>query len=137
MRFVSLFAAVATIATAPAFAAAPVSGKWLTTEKDSIVEIAPCGAAVCGRIHRILAPTHKGPPRDTNNPDPALRGRTIQGLTILSGFKDNGKTWLGSIYDPRAGKVYKSYLTRMANGTLQVKGCVGPFCKTMVWTPAT
>ena len=136
MRFVTMFSICAAATVAPAYAAAPVSGKWLTTEKDSIVEITPCGPAVCGRIQRILAPTPKGPPRDTNNPDPSLRSRTIQGLTILSGFKDNGKTWQGSIYDPRAGKVYKSYLTRMANGNLQVKGCVGPFCKTMVWTPA-
>jgi uncharacterized protein (DUF2147 family) len=135
MRFVTLFAPVA-LCAAPAFAAAPVSGKWLTTEKDSIVEVSPCGPTVCGHVLRILSATPKGPPRDTNNPDPTLRTRPIQGLTILSGFKDTGKTWQGSIYDPRAGKVYKSYLTRMANGTLQVKGCVGPFCKTMVWTPA-
>ena len=135
MRFVALFALCA-LNAAPAFAAAPVAGKWLTTEKDSVVEIAPCGPAICGRIQRIIAPTPKGPPRDTNNPDPALRGRPIQGLTILSGFKDIGKNWQGSIYDPRAGKTYKSFLTRLANGTLQVKGCFGPFCKTMIWTPA-
>jgi uncharacterized protein (DUF2147 family) len=120
----------------PAKAAAPVSGLWLTTEKDSVVEIAPCGEALCGRITRILSPTPKGPPKDTNNPDPALRSRPIQGLAILTGFKDTGKVWQGTIYDPRAGKTYKSYLTLLANGTLQVKGCIGPFCRAMPWTRA-
>ena len=120
----------------PAHAAAPVSGLWLTTEKDSVVEIAPCGEALCGRITRILAATPNGPPRDTNNPDPALRGRPIHGMAILTGFRDAGKNWIGTIYDPRAGKTYKSYLTLLANGTLQVKGCIGPFCRAMAWTRA-
>lgn len=121
--------------SAPASAAAPVSGLWLTTEKDSIVEIGPCGAALCGRIARILKPNHKGPPRDANNPDPALRNRPIQGLAILSGFRDAGKNWQGTAYDPRAGKSYRSYLTLMRDGTLEVKGCLGPFCRTKSWTP--
>lgn len=120
----------------PAFAAAPVSGRWLTVEKDSVVEIGPCGSAVCGRIARILAATPKGPPVDEYNPNPALRNRPVEGLTILSGFKAEGKTWRGSIYDPRKGKTYKSFLTLLANGTLQVKGCLGPFCQAQIWTRA-
>lgn len=120
----------------PANAAASVSGLWLTTEKDSVVEIGPCGEVLCGRITRILSPTPQGPPKDSNNPNPALRSRPIQGLAILTGFTDAGKTWQGTIYDPRAGKTYKSFLTLLANGTLQVKGCIGPFCRTMPWTRA-
>lgn len=136
LRTPSLALLLSLVGTAPANAAAPVSGLWLTTEKDSIVEIAPCGDALCGRITRILSPTPQGPPRDSNNPNPALRNRPILGLAILTGFRDAGKTWQGSIYDPRAGKTYKSFLTLLANGTLQVKGCIGPFCKTMPWTRA-
>lgn len=120
----------------PANAAVPIAGLWLTTEKDSIVEIAPCGAALCGKIARILKPNPNGPPKDINNPDPALRGRPIQGLPILTGFKDAGKNWEGTAYDPRAGKSYRSYLTLMRDGTLEVKGCVGPFCRTKTWTRA-
>lgn len=134
MRFIA--AAAMLIAASPAFSAAPVHGRWLTVEKDSVVEIGPCGGTVCGRIARILAPMPKGPPRDTNNPDPALRARSVEGMTILSGFKDAGKSWQGSIYDPRRGKTYKSFLTLLANGTLQVKGCLGPFCQAQIWTRA-
>ena len=135
-RLLTIAFALSLTAPLPAEAAAPVSGLWLTTEKDSVVEIAPCGEALCGRITRILAPTPQGPPKDTNNPNPALRGRPIQGMAILTGFKDAGKAWQGTIYDPRAGKTYKSYLTLLANGTLQVKGCIGPFCRAMPWTRA-
>ncbi|MFM9853753.1 MAG: DUF2147 domain-containing protein [Sphingomonadaceae bacterium] len=133
----NLFSAMLLVTFAtPAFAAAPVTGRWLTTEKDSIIEIGQCGATVCGKIAKILRPTKDGkPPFDTNNPNPALRTRPIDGLVILSGFVANGQSWKGSIYDPRAGKTYTSYLTKLANGNLKVQGCVGPFCKSFVYTP--
>ena len=134
MRFITAAALLAM--SGPAYAAAPVQGRWLTVEKDSVVEIGPCGATVCGRVARILAPTPKGPPVDENNPNPALRKRPVEGLTILSGFREDGKSWRGSIYDPRKGKTYKSFLTLLANGTLQVKGCLGPFCQSQIWTRA-
>ena len=123
-------------AISPAWAAASVSGTWLTTEKDSIVEIGPCGNALCGRVARILKPGPNGPPRDSNNPDARLRGRAILGLPILTGFRDTGQSWEGTAYDPRAGKSYRSYLTLKQDGTLEVKGCVGPFCRKKIWTPA-
>jgi uncharacterized protein (DUF2147 family) len=121
---------------APAIAAAPVTGRWLTAEKDSIIEIGSCGGAVCGKVARILKPTDDGKPAiDKNNPNPALRTRPIQGMTLMTGFTDVGTQWKGTIYDPRAGKTYKSYLTKLVNGNLKVQGCVGPFCKSFIYTP--
>lgn len=122
------------IAAAPVSAAVPVTGRWAPPEKDSVIEIAPCGALLCGRIARITAATPDGPPVDKFNPNPALRKRPILGLPILSGFKDDGKSWRGNIYDPRAGKTYKSFLQLQADGRLKVQGCVGPFCRSMYWT---
>ena len=134
MRRSTVFIAVFPLFAAGAAAAAqPITGQWLTVEKDSLVEIAPCGPAICGRIARILAPTPKGPPTDTNNPNPALRNRPIQGLTILSGFTDKGTSWEGSIYDPRSGRTYRSLLKLQPDGRLQVKGCFGPFCRSQLW----
>ena len=85
-------------------------------------------------LHRTVEAN--GPPRDINNPHAALRNRPIQGLPILTGFRDAGRNWEGTAYDPRAGKSYRSYLTLMRDGTLEVKGCIGPFCRTKSWTPA-
>lgn len=121
----------------PAQAAVSVSGRWYTDGQDSIVEIGQCGGAVCGKVAKILKPQPGGPPVpvDSNNPDPKLRTRPILGLTILSGFKDAGKEWAGSIYDPRAGKTYKSTMLKLANGNLRVKGCWGPFCRSVYFTP--
>ena len=121
----------------PAQAATSDNGRWFTDNKDSIIEIGQCGAVVCGKVAKIIAPTPGGGPAvDSNNPNPALRKRPILGLTLLSDFKADGGEWIGKIYDPRAGKTYKSKMKKLANGTLQVKGCVGPFCRSVYFTPA-
>lgn len=119
-------------------APAPVTGRWLTTEGKALVEITPCGgggAALCGRIARVLKPRPGGPAVDSNNPDKALRTRPIQGLQILSGFTADGDKWKGRIYDPESGRTYRSELRR-EGGMLKVKGCFGPFCRTQDWTAA-
>lgn len=121
----------------PAVAAIPVSGRWYTEERDSIVQIGSCGPVVCGKVAKVLkAAPHGGKPLDINNPDPALRNRPIEGIVLLSGFRDAGAEWEGQIYDPRAGKTYKSYLQKQPDGSLKVKGCVGPFCRAVKFTPA-
>lgn len=120
----------------PALAAIPVTGRWLTQEKDSIVEIAPCGKSLCGRVIRILKPTPDGKAAtDRYNPDVALRNRPVLGLNILSGFTDGGSGWNGRIYDPTSGKSYRSILARNPDGSLKVKGCIMMFCQSQRWTP--
>jgi uncharacterized protein (DUF2147 family) len=121
----------------PSFAATSVSGRWYTEEKDSIVQIGQCGPVVCGKVAKVLrAAPNGGKPVDANNPDPALRNRPIEGIILLSGFKDSGDEWEGQIYDPRAGKTYRSTLKKQPDGTLRVKGCLGPFCRAVKFTPA-
>lgn len=130
-----ILALAALMIATPAIAAAPVTGKWLTAEKDSVIEIGTCGGQVCGKVFRVLKMMPNGKePIDSNNPNPALRGRKVEGMMILTGFADAGKNWKGKIYDPKSGKTYTSYLTRNADGTLKVQGCVGPFCQAFTWT---
>ncbi len=134
----ALATAMLAIAT-PAAAAAPIEGRWVTEEKDSIVEIKPCGNSICGRIVKFLKAPPKPNPKDTENPNPKLRSRPIMGMAVLSGFKlhdaDDGE-YKGTIYDPRNGKSYKSFLSVNDNGTLKVQGCVGPFCQSQTWRKA-
>ena len=133
MRYLFL---AALIAASPAAAATPVTGRWLTEDGAAIVTVAPCGAATCGRITRVLKGPPSGPAVDRNNPDARLRSRPIEGLTILSGFTDQGSDWRGRIYDPKSGKTYKSIVKREADGTLKVQGCIAFLCRTQRWTAA-
>ena len=130
--------AIATLAAAtalPALAAQPVTGRWSTVDGKAIVQIAPCGKQLCGRIEKIVKPTPGRPNSDINNPDPALRSRPLVGLGLLTGFSDAGDLWKGTIYDPESGKSYTSKVSRNPNGTLKVQGCIAFFCKTQTWTP--
>ena len=127
---------VTLLTATPALAATSVQGRWLTPAKDSVIEIAPCGAKICGRVAKILKPAADGTSTDKNNPNPALRARPILGVPILSDFTDAGSQWSGTIYDPRNGKSYRSNVARNADGTLKVQGCIAFFCQTQTWTKA-
>ncbi|MVZ97376.1 DUF2147 domain-containing protein [Sphingorhabdus sp. IMCC26285] len=123
--------------SASAHAAAPVTGRWVTQSKDGVVEIYECGATICGKLAKFLVPPPNGiGQKDINNPNKTLRGRTLLGMDILTGFKEAGNEWKGQIYDPKSGKTYRSVIYKGKSGNLVVKGCIGPFCQAQSWAPA-
>jgi uncharacterized protein (DUF2147 family) len=62
--------------------------------------------------------------RDVRNANAALRGRKLNGLTILWGLNRAGTGWSGGrIYNPEDGKTYGGSLESMPDGTVRVKGC--------------
>jgi uncharacterized protein (DUF2147 family) len=127
----------AVIIAGPSFAAAPITGKWVTERRDGVVEIYQCGGSICGKLAKFLVPPPNGTgQKDVNNPDKSLRGRTLLGLDILTGFKQVGNEWKGQIYDPKSGKTYRSVVYKGKSGNLVVKGCIGPFCQAQSWTAA-
>jgi uncharacterized protein (DUF2147 family) len=139
MQYAKTWMIAAAICTAiPAQAAAPISGHWITQSKDGVVEIYPCGAALCGKLVKFLVTPPAGAGvKDLNNPDKTLRNRTILGMNVLTGFKSDGNEYKGQIYDPKSGKTYRSIVYKGKSGNLVVKGCIGPFCQAQTWTPAS
>jgi uncharacterized protein (DUF2147 family) len=133
----TVICAMALAAAQPAFAADPITGRWVTEDKDAVIEIAPCGKSLCGRIVRFLVPPPDGPgQRDVNNPDKAKRNRTLMGLAVLTGFREEPDLWRGRIYDPKSGRDYRSVIRRKGASTIEVRGCIGPFCQAQVWKRA-
>jgi uncharacterized protein (DUF2147 family) len=128
-----LVAGLALAVALPAFAAQPIAGRWLTADGGAVVAIGPCGAALCGRIAKLLKGPPSGPPIDALNPDPALRGRPLVGLAILTNLTPNGDGWKGQVYDPKTGKTYRAFVAR-DGAKLKVQGCVAVFCQTIMWT---
>ncbi|WP_369026273.1 DUF2147 domain-containing protein [Qipengyuania sp. RANM35] len=129
-----LLALAALLVAQPLLAAEPVSGRWVTAEKDAVISIGPCGKQVCGTIAKFLVPPPQGlDQRDVNNRDAAKRSRKLLGMAILTGFSEDGDQWRGQIYDPKSGKTYRSIIKRKGANVLEVKGCIGPFCQTQVW----
>ena len=65
-----------------------------------------------------------------------MRSRKLLGMPVLSGFTEDGDEWRGQIYDPKTGKTYRSIIRRVNASTLEVKGCIGPFCQSQTWKRA-
>lgn len=114
-----------------------VSGLWRTPD-DVLVEIDQCAESVCGTVIWFPAlEAADGVVLDVNNDDETLRDREIRGMQIIYGFQKKRKGWRkGRIYDPESGETYKSKLTRLTTTDLKVQGCVGPVCKSFIWTRA-
>lgn len=142
IRHTALALALGAAAMAPAWAAGPITGRWVTAEKDAVVAIAKCGKAqsdktLCGTIEKFLIPPPGGnDQRDVNNSDPAKRNRKLIGTAILFGLTADAGVWRGQVYDPKTGRTYTSEVRRNGAGALEVKGCFGPLCQTQVWKKA-
>ncbi|WP_298307126.1 DUF2147 domain-containing protein [uncultured Erythrobacter sp.] len=136
MTFVMTVACLVLNATA-AFAAEPITGRWVTEDRDAVVEIKRCGSVTCGRIAQFLVePPDGADQRDINNPEARLRTRKLLGLPILTQFREDDDLWRGRIYDPNSGKSYRSVIRRMGANTIEVRGCIGPFCQAQTWRRA-
>jgi uncharacterized protein (DUF2147 family) len=118
-----------------ALADGAASGIWMLNSGKVTVRIAPCGASLCGAIVGLAKPLDKkGIPKvDKKNPNESLRKRPLMGLTILANMKPAGENkWRGTIYNADDGRTYSSYMDLSGNN-MNVKGCIGPLCKTMVF----
>lgn len=138
-----LAAVVLAVAYGAHAAGDPVLGDWLTASGGAKVRIAACAAhpaQVCGMVIWLKDP--KGddgqPVRDGNNPDVALRARTVLGIQMISDFQREAPGhWVqGRIYDPNSGKTYRSKMNTDPDGKLKVSGCVLMFCQAQTWTRA-
>jgi len=132
-----ILAAGLVLAAAPALAADPVEGEWLTQEATAKVRIGPCPGKpdrMCGVISWLKNPAD-AKATDGKNPDPKLKSRTILGLPMIRDFKPAapGRWTGGKIYDPGSGKTYDSKIGVNANGTLKVEGCILMVCQAQTW----
>jgi uncharacterized protein (DUF2147 family) len=113
-----------------------VYGLWLTEAQDGHVSIEDCGDGTpCGKLVWVSSEAPESE-LDFRNKDEALRDRALIGVPIIWGFEKAKKNWKGGkIYNPEDGRTFNSTVRRLENGTLKVKGCVGPICITNIWTP--
>ncbi len=100
--------------TVSAQSASDITGIWWNDEKTSKIEVVEENGQFTGTVVYVTPEKYENgqPPKDEENPDPALRDRSVVGLQILSSLKyDSGEQeWQGGrIYDPKSGKSYDCY----------------------------
>lgn len=135
VRAALLGAGLICLGTGPGLAqtAEDALGVWRHPENGSHIRIAKCGAGVCATIVKVNDPGRK----DSENPDPKLKDRPVQGLTIVSGAKKSGaNSWSGKLYNTQDGKTYNGTLTVVDKNRLKMEGCVlgGLICQGPTWT---
>ncbi len=108
-------ACVASHAVAQAPAANDPRGRWLTANGNLEVDIAPCGAALCGTVSKVLG--NRSMSRDGAVMDPVDK-RPALGMVLLKGFtrSDSGDAstpaeWEGEIYNRENGKTYRCQMS--------------------------
>jgi uncharacterized protein (DUF2147 family) len=120
MKKLALAAVLATLA-APAFAADPLEGMWRTAKDDNgnsgLIEVAPCGDKLCGRLVRAFGPD--GQQIDSDN-----IGRAIIWDTAPSGDGE----YRGRVYSPDRDAEYNSKLV-LTGDRLSVSGCRIGICR--------
>jgi uncharacterized protein (DUF2147 family) len=107
------------------------SGTYLSESGDTRVRIARCGAAYCGTIVSV-----KGEPKDVNNSDPALRGRNLVGVRMISDIQPSGEGFTGQLYNYKDGKTYSGKMSFAGGQAMKLSGCVlgGLICRSQTWT---
>ena len=112
------------------------TGLWLTENQRSAIRIDRCDDSICGKVAWIIK---DGMQTDSKNPDTALRTRSMCGLPILWGFKNNPKNtkvWEGgNIYKADDGDTYNATISVVDANTLKLRGYKGIplFGKTQHW----
>ena len=132
----ALFAATAMLTAATTASAADITGLWATDSDNGRVQIYRCGESVCGKL--VDADQIRTNPNQTDyyNKNKALRDRKVKGLVLFSGYSGGPKEWKGGqIYDPKSGDTGRNGKIRLvSDNALEVKGCLGPICRTKHWT---
>lgn len=111
---------------AGAAAADPVLGVWKTQPDDGSyahVQMAKCGAAVCGKIAR------------TFNSEGEYKSPNL-GKTLVIDMVPNGDgSYEGKVWRPSNNKVYIGKMD-LAGSSLALRGCVagGLICSKQTWT---
>lgn len=123
------FAAGFALFAGAALAADPVEGLWQTAPDDNgkfgHVEIAPCGAAICGTLMRSF---------DASGAEIASPniGRQIVWDMVANG---DGSYGGGKVWAPDRDKTYRAKM-QLSGDSLAVSGCVlgGIICRAQGWS---
>lgn len=126
-----IFLALGSPAASAQSAAPPsITGVWNAENGQMKIEIIETGNAPVGRLlwgQRAVEADGKTFKRDVNNPDPALRNRSLEGVTILQNLTwhpENGRWEGGRLYDGTSGRTVSARLTP-ADGKLEMRAYVG------------
>lgn len=127
------FLLILLLAAGAARADADPRGLWLTASGNLEVRVAPCGAALCGKVARVIANQSMSRPGEVmaDGAQPAH-----EGMDILSDFLPSERetladgrsvvtAWRGRIFNRENGKSYDALMSVGPGGELKLRAYVG------------
>lgn len=104
----------------------PVHGMWQTQPDDGAyahVQMAPCGAAICGVIKR------------TFNASGEYKSPNLGKKLVIDMVPGGGGKYAGQVWRPSNDKIYVGKI-ELAGDSLKLAGCVagGLICSRQTWT---
>ncbi|MGV7030259.1 DUF2147 domain-containing protein [Methylobacterium symbioticum] len=133
MLALALALAPITIASMSAAQAQPASsdaivGKWEADDGSVKLDLFRAGSKFQARLlygNKIVEADNVTLKKDLNNPDPALRSRSLKNIVFVTGLRWADGEWTGgSIYDASSGRTYNCR-AEMQDGKLHVRGYLG------------
>lgn len=120
---------VAASAVAQPRATTPVEGYWKNPIGSAIIQIAPCGDTLCGKVVWASARGQREVAKNTSN---------VVGTTVLTNLKYARGHWAGSLYVPDDNVHVSAKLQLIGDGRMKLTGCglMGLICRTQIWTRA-
>jgi len=120
---------VAASAVAQPRATTPVEGYWKNPIGSAIIQIAPCGETLCGKVVWASARGQREVAKNTSN---------VVGTTVLTNLKYARGNWAGSLYVPDDNIHVSAKLQLIGDGRMKLTGCglMGLICRTQIWTRA-
>jgi len=120
---------IAASAVAQPRATTPVEGYWKNPIGSAIIQIAPCGETLCGKVVWASARGQREVAKNTSN---------VVGTTVLTNLKYARGHWAGSLYVPDDNVHVSAKLQLIGDGRMKLTGCglMGLICRTQIWTRA-
>ena len=118
---------VALLALALADAPTAIEGRWRSPGGNSIIDIAPCGANLCGTVAWASAKAKQDARKTTDK---------LVGTQILSALKaESDGRWIGRLFVPDRNLRVTAKVQAVSARQMKVSGCAAgkALCKSEVW----
>lgn len=126
--FITLGAFLSPAAHAQSAAADAIVGTWAADDGSVKLEMFKAGSEFRAHLlygNQVMEADSATFKKDTNNPDPALRSRSLEKIVFIKGLYWADGEWSGgSIYDGSSGRTYSCKIA-MQDGKMQMTGYLG------------
>lgn len=119
---------LAPVANAEPSPADAIVGTWDADDGTVKLDMYKAGSEFQARMlygNVVVEPDNVTFKKDTKNPNPALRSRSLKNVVIITGLRwDDGEWNGGSIYDASSGRTYNCK-ARIEDGKMHLRGYLG------------